>query len=95
MDACVAALRGTKKIDLFESARIDRQASLELTVGTLAQLREEGKFDHIGMSECRAETLRKAHAVSSTDPAVRHWKPLAGVLKGFSDPPDRLGGDRG
>ena len=72
MEACVAALRGTKKIYLFESARIDRQASLELTVGTLAQLREEGKFDHIGMSECRAETLRKAHAVSLTDPASMH-----------------------
>ena len=72
VDACIAALRGTKKIDLFESARIDRQASLELTVETLALLREEGKFDHIGMSECRAETLRKAHAVSPTDPAGRH-----------------------
>ncbi|TBU40036.1 Aldo/keto reductase [Dichomitus squalens] len=49
VDACLAALRGTKKIDLFETARVDPN--------------EEGKFDHIGMSECRAETLRKAHAI--------------------------------
>ena len=66
VDACVAALRGTKKIDLFETARIDPNVPVEQTIKTLAQLKEEGKFDHIGMSECRAETLRKGHSVRPT-----------------------------
>ena len=63
VDACIAALRGTKKIDLFETARIDPNVPVEQTIKTLAQLKDEGKFDHIGMSECRAETLRKGHSV--------------------------------
>ncbi|TBU24544.1 aldo/keto reductase [Dichomitus squalens] len=63
VDACLAALRGTKKIDLFETARVDPNVPLDQAMKTLVQLKEEGKFDHIGMSECRAETLRKAHAI--------------------------------
>ena len=66
VELCVKALRGTKKIDLFETARIDPNVPVEQTIKTLAQLKEEGKFDHIGMSECRAETLRKGHSVRLT-----------------------------
>ena len=31
--------------------------------GVLSGLVKEGLFDHIGMSECSAATLRRAHAV--------------------------------
>ncbi|RPD74974.1 aldo/keto reductase [Lentinus tigrinus ALCF2SS1-7] len=58
-----AALRGTKKVDLFETARVARNVPLEDALKTLVELKNEGKFDHIGMSECRAETLRKANAI--------------------------------
>ncbi|PCH38099.1 aldo/keto reductase [Wolfiporia cocos MD-104 SS10] len=57
------ALRGTKKLDLFECARVDPKRPIEETIKTLAGLIKEGKFDHIGMSECSAATLRRAHAV--------------------------------
>ncbi|KAI0363832.1 aldo/keto reductase [Pilatotrama ljubarskyi] len=63
VEKCIAALRGTKKIDLFQPARIDREVSVEDTMRTLVEMVREGKFDHIGLSECRADTLRRGHAV--------------------------------
>ncbi|GJE88503.1 aldo/keto reductase [Phanerochaete sordida] len=58
-----AALRGKKRLDLFECARIDPNFTVEQTIGALAGLVKEGLFDHIGMSECSAATLRRGHAV--------------------------------
>ncbi|KAJ7153982.1 aldo/keto reductase [Mycena crocata] len=52
-----------KNLDLFEPARIDRDVPIEDMMQTLATLVKEGKFAHIGLSECNADTLRKAHAV--------------------------------
>ncbi|KZT29616.1 Aldo/keto reductase [Neolentinus lepideus HHB14362 ss-1] len=57
------ALRGKKKLDLFEMARVDKGTPIEEAVKNMATLVKEGKFDHIGMSECNAETLRRANAV--------------------------------
>lgn len=50
-------------MDLFQPARIDREVSVEDTMRTLVEMLHEGKFDHIGLSECRADTLRRGHAV--------------------------------
>lgn len=63
VDTINGALRGTKKLDLFECARVDQKYPIEDTIKALAALVQEGKFSHIGMSECKAETLRRAHAV--------------------------------
>lgn len=52
-------------MDLFQCARIDKNVPIEDTIKTLVGLIKEGKFDHIGMSECSAQTLRRAHAVST------------------------------
>lgn len=57
------ALRGTKKIDLFESARVDPKIPVEDAMRSLKALVEEGLIDHIGLSECSAETLRRACTV--------------------------------
>ncbi|EKM49574.1 uncharacterized protein PHACADRAFT_106317 [Phanerochaete carnosa HHB-10118-sp] len=57
------ALRGTKRLDLFECARVDPNYSVEQTIGILSGFVKEGLFDHIGMSECSAESLRKGNAV--------------------------------
>jgi pyridoxine 4-dehydrogenase len=56
-------LRGTKKLDLFQCARVDPNVPIEESTRTLQKLIEEGKFDYIGMSEPDSATLRKAHAV--------------------------------
>ena len=58
-------LGGFKKLDLFESARVDPKTPIEESVKTLAELVKEGKFDYIGLSECSAETLKRANAVRS------------------------------
>ncbi|KAI0773743.1 aldo/keto reductase [Fomes fomentarius] len=63
VNRCISALRGTKKIDLFEPARLSREVPVEDMVRILVELLQEGKFDHIGLSECSAESLRRAHAV--------------------------------
>ncbi|KAG0705892.1 NADP-dependent oxidoreductase domain-containing protein [Suillus ampliporus] len=56
-------LRGTKRLDLFESARVDPKVSLEESIRALVELKKEGKLDHIGMSECSADSLRRGNAV--------------------------------
>ncbi|KAJ7185494.1 aldo/keto reductase [Mycena filopes] len=58
-----AALGPHKKVDLFQPARIDRSMSIEDIMANLVVLHKEGHFAHIGLSECRAATLKKAHAV--------------------------------
>ncbi|KAJ3019103.1 hypothetical protein NUW54_g175 [Trametes sanguinea] len=63
VDNCMKALRGTKKIDLFQPARIDRDVAIEDTMHALVEMVREGKFDHIGLSECSAATLRRGHAI--------------------------------
>ncbi|KAM5530264.1 hypothetical protein V8D89_016074 [Ganoderma adspersum] len=63
VDKSIAALRGTKKIDMFVPARVDPEVPIEDTVGYLVELLREGKFDHIGLSECRADTMRRGHSV--------------------------------
>ena len=63
MTNTLAALRGTKKLDLFECARVDSNYTVEHTIGILKGFVEEGLFDHIGMSECSAASLRKGNAV--------------------------------
>ena len=63
---CLEKLRGKKKIDLFEIARVHRgECPVEDQWRQLARIAEEGRFDYIGLSECSAESLRQAHAVSS------------------------------
>ena len=63
MENVLEALRGKKKLDLFECARVSRNATVEESIGALSQMVKEGKFDYIGMSECSAETLRRGNAV--------------------------------
>ncbi|KAE9397422.1 aldo/keto reductase [Gymnopus androsaceus JB14] len=52
-----------KKLDLFQPARIDRNVPVETLMNNLVALLKEGKFSHIGLSECNANTLRKAHSI--------------------------------
>ena len=63
VERSIKALGPLKKIDLFEPARIDVSVGIEKIMENLVTLLKEGKFDHIGLSECNANTLRKAHSV--------------------------------
>ena len=65
VDTINAKLGGIKKMDLFEPARVPDNVTIEELIKVLVALKDEGKFNYIGMSECSAATLRRAHAVSS------------------------------
>ena len=67
VDCVLAKLRGTKKLDLFQSARVDPNVSIEDNIKTLSGFVAEGKFDYIGISEAKASTLRRAHAVCNLE----------------------------
>jgi aryl-alcohol dehydrogenase-like predicted oxidoreductase len=54
---------GTDRIDLYYQHRVDPRTPIEDTVGALAELVDEGKILHIGLSEAAPETIRRAHAV--------------------------------
>ena len=63
VDTILKTLRGTKRLDLFEPARLDWNYTIEHYGGVLNELLKEGKFDYIGLSEVGAETVRRAHKV--------------------------------
>ncbi|KAJ7498256.1 NADP-dependent oxidoreductase domain-containing protein [Mycena galericulata] len=54
---------GVETIDLYYLHRADRNVPIEHTVAAMAELVKEGKVKHLGLSECSASTLRRAHAV--------------------------------
>ncbi|MEL7247054.1 MAG: aldo/keto reductase [Bacteroidota bacterium] len=63
--ACESSLQnlGVEAIDLYYMHRQDPEVEIEEIVGTLAELVQEGKIKHIGLSEVDPATLRRAHAV--------------------------------
>src|SRR5262249_55226672 len=54
---------GTDRIDLYYQHRVDPDTPIEETVRAMAELVEEGKILHLGLSEAAHETIRRAHAV--------------------------------
>ena len=50
-------------MDIFECARVDPKTPIEDVVRVLGQLVEEGKIGGVGLSEVKAETIRRAHKV--------------------------------
>jgi aryl-alcohol dehydrogenase-like predicted oxidoreductase len=65
LQACDASLQrlGTDHIDLYYQHRVDPDTPIEETVGAMAELVEQGKVRHLGLSEAAPETIRRAHAV--------------------------------
>ncbi len=53
----------TDHIDLYYQHRVDPSVEIEETVGAMAELVQQGKILHIGLSEAAPETIRRAHAV--------------------------------
>ena len=64
VEESVAILGGTKKIDVFEYARLDQKVQVEETVGALKKCVDDGLIGGIGLSEVRAETVRRAAKVA-------------------------------
>ncbi|EEB06502.1 pyridoxal reductase [Schizosaccharomyces japonicus yFS275] len=56
-------LRGVKKLDLFECARVDARVPIEETMQVLKEFVDEGKIGCIGLSEASASSIRKANSI--------------------------------
>lgn len=54
---------GVDYIDLYQPARVDPTVPIEETIGAIADMVKAGYVKHIGLSEARVETIRRAHAI--------------------------------
>jgi aryl-alcohol dehydrogenase-like predicted oxidoreductase len=65
-EACEGSLRRLRleQIPLYQFHRPDRTVPLEESLGTLVQLKDEGKIRHIGVSNVSEEQLRAAQKVT-------------------------------
>ncbi|XP_010470238.1 PREDICTED: probable aldo-keto reductase 4 [Camelina sativa] len=73
--ACAASLKrlDVSCIDLYYSHRIDTRVPIEITMGELKKLVEEGKIKYIGLFEASASTIRRAHAVHPITAVQLEW----------------------
>ncbi|KAI3523575.1 hypothetical protein L1887_01799 [Cichorium endivia] len=73
--ACEASLKrlDIDCIDLYYAHRIDTRIPIEITMGELKKLVEEGKVKYIGLSEASASTIRRAHAVHPITAVQNEW----------------------
>jgi aryl-alcohol dehydrogenase-like predicted oxidoreductase len=63
-ECCEASLQrlGVETIDLYYQHRVDPGVPIEETVGAMAELIDQGKVAHLGLSEAAPETIRRAQA---------------------------------
>ena len=76
IDECLRVLDGKKFLDLFECARVDPKTPVEIGVRVMAEYIKEGKLGGISLSECSAETIRRAakvHKISAVEVEFSLW----------------------
>jgi aryl-alcohol dehydrogenase-like predicted oxidoreductase len=86
--ACAdASLRRLKVdvIDLYYQHRVDPQVPIEDTVGAMAELVEQGKVRHLGLSEASAASIRRAVAVHPIAALQSEWSLWTRDLEGTGD----------
>ncbi|ANY05626.1 aldo/keto reductase [Pseudonocardia sp. HH130630-07] len=64
---------GVDHIDLYYQHRVDPDTPIEDTVGALRELIDAGTIRHYGLSECGADTVRRAHAVHPPAAVQSEW----------------------
>ncbi|KZO91919.1 Aldo/keto reductase [Calocera viscosa TUFC12733] len=70
-------LLNVDRIDLFYAHRIaDGKTPIEITVGAMAELVKEGKVRYLGLSECSAAAIRRAHAVHPITAVQVEYAPI-------------------
>ncbi|KAL5717206.1 hypothetical protein ACHQM5_010257 [Ranunculus cassubicifolius] len=60
-------------IDLYYQHRVDTGIPIEVTMGELKKLVEEGKIKYIGLSEASSSTIKRAHAVHPITAVQLEW----------------------
>ena len=76
--SCEGSLKrlGVETIDLYYQHRVDPNTPIEETIGAMAQLVQEGKIRHIGLSEASPQTLRRAvkvHPITALQTEYSLW----------------------
>eukprot|EP00283_Hemiselmis_rufescens_P010283 CAMPEP_0173435834 /NCGR_PEP_ID=MMETSP1357-20121228/15613_1 /TAXON_ID=77926 /ORGANISM="Hemiselmis rufescens, Strain PCC563" /LENGTH=340 /DNA_ID=CAMNT_0014400863 /DNA_START=62 /DNA_END=1084 /DNA_ORIENTATION=+ len=64
---------GIECIDLYYMHRMDPNTPIEETMGALLELQKAGKIKYVGLSECTASELRRAHAVMPITAVQMEW----------------------
>jgi hypothetical protein len=77
-EACAKSLQrlGVDHIDLYYCHRLDRKTPVEQTVRAMAELKQEGKIKYIGLSECSAASLRRAHKIHPISAVQMEYSPF-------------------
>ncbi|EJD43348.1 Aldo/keto reductase [Auricularia subglabra TFB-10046 SS5] len=68
---------GLPYVDILYQHRVDTKVPIEITVAEMAKLVKEGKVKYLGLSECSADSLRRAHAVHSIAAIQVEYSPWA------------------
>ena len=64
---------GIDCIDLYYMHRMDPKTPIEETMKCLLELKNEGKIKYVGLSECTASELERAHAVFPVSAIQMEW----------------------
>ncbi|KIX06417.1 uncharacterized protein Z518_04393 [Rhinocladiella mackenziei CBS 650.93] len=77
--ACDKSLRrlGIDQIDLYYAHRLQADQPIEITVKTMKELQDAGKVKYLGLSECSAESLRRACKVAHIDAVQVEYSPFS------------------
>ncbi len=76
VETCLQVLDGKKSLDIFECARVDPMVEIEDTIRFLAKLVQEDKIKGIGLSEVKADTIRRAakvHTITQVEVELSLW----------------------
>ncbi|KAF2692170.1 aldo/keto reductase-like protein [Lentithecium fluviatile CBS 122367] len=77
--ACAKSLQrlGLENVDLYYCHRLDQKTPIEKTIEAMVELKNEGKINYLGLSECSSESLRRAHAVHPISAVQVEYSPFA------------------
>jgi len=64
-------------VDLFYVHRLDQNTPIEVTVGELKKIKQEGLIKYIGLSECSSDSLRRACKVEHIDCVQVEYSPFS------------------
>ncbi len=76
-EACEGSLRrlGVDRIDVYQMHRPDPRVPYEDSIGTLVELRDEGKIRHIGVSNVTVDQLEQARALTPVVSVQNRYNP--------------------
>lgn len=68
---------GLPYVDLYYCHRLNESTPIEQTVRAMAEIKKQGKVKYLGLSECSAESLRRAHKVHPIAAVQVEYSPFA------------------